>query len=470
MPKRMPGRQTLSPPLETIRRTALTAPGGLAPAAAPRPQSGREAFLRIAPVAVLAIGVMLPVEVRLNLAGQTMYAYRIAWLAFAPWIIFKMLSGKFAYRFIDALVALSAAWMALAFTVVEGVGKGLPSGTAIALDVLMPYLITRHCIASTNDLRRLLVLMAPIALAIGGMMILESVLHTRFIRDGAQAIFGALSTRELGDVDFRGGQIDTRFGLMRAMGPFSHPILAGLFFAGLMPLYWFSKLRGWPYLVGLASGIGAVFSLSSAAFAGLGMFVILAFVDRLRKLFTFFSWPTFLILMAGLGVLLQVASQNGLISVLIRFTMNPATGYYRLLIWEYGSKMVERRPLFGSGYAPFQGLFWMGDSVDTIWLQIAIRSGLPAAVALGLAVLVAIVGLGIAASRSQENDQSTRIGLAITLAMFFALGFTVSFFGGMLIWFVMMLGAGVSLGQFLPPARRMAPRRPVARLAPMGRQ
>lgn len=425
---------------------------------APRPQqTGKAAFLKLLPVAALAIGVMLPVEVRLNLAGQTLYAYRLAWLAFAPWIIFQMLSGKFEYRLIDLPVALSSAWMVLAFTVVEGVSRGLPSGMAIALDVLMPYLITRRCVTTPNDLRRLLVLLAPVALGIGLLMVLESVTHIRFIRSAAQSAFGALSAVEYGDVSRRVGAIDTRFGLMRAMGPFSHPILAGLFFAGLTPLYWFSRIRGWPLLVGLASGIGVVFSLSSAAYAGIAMFVILAIVDKLRKTFQFFSWPIFLIGMAGVGAALQFVLQNGIISALIRLTLNPQTGYYRLLIWEYGSKMVERRPFFGSGYAPFEGLFWMGDSVDTVWLQIAIRSGLPAALLLGLSVVLAIASLGIAASRSQPNDQAIRIGLAVTLTIFFALGFTVSFFGGLLIWFVMMMAVGVSLGQFVAAAKRPMP-------------
>jgi hypothetical protein len=417
-------------------------------------QSARAHFLQVLPVLILAIGVLLPVEVRLNLAGQTVYGYRMAWMACAPWIISQILRGKFSFRFIDVMIIVAASWIALSFTVVEGVEKGLPAGAAFGLDVLLPYLISRQSIRNLNDFRFLLIVLAPILFGIAALMALESVSHVRFIRSGAQSVFGSLGAAEYGDVAFRSGGIDTRYGLMRAMGPFSHPILAGTFFAGILPLYYFSRLRGWPYFVGMAAGVGAAFSISSAAFLGVIVFVILAVVDRLRNLVTFFTWPMFLSIVAVLAAAAQALSPSGLIAVLIRLTVNPATGYYRMLIWEYGAKMVERRPIFGSGYASFEGLHWMGDSVDTIWLLLAIRNGLPAALLLGLAVVLAIIGLSLAASRTRLQDQTSLIGIAVSLSIFFLIGFTVSFFGGILIWFVMVLGVGVSLGQFRPVAAR----------------
>lgn len=432
----MPSR----PPALYVRGRAVHAPA--------QAREPRLPFLTIAPVMVLVAAILLPVEVRLNLAGQTFYAYRMAWLLFAPWIIYQILKGRFQFRFNDGLVLLGAFWMTLSFSVVEGFAKGFPAGLALALDLLMPYLITRHCIRSLNDFRCLLIVLAPVALGVAVLMILESVTHTRFIRSAAQAMFGSLSAAEYGNVSFRGGEIDTRYGLMRAMGPFSHPILAGLFYAGLMPLYFFSKLRGWPLAVGLLSGIGAFASLSSAAVLGLVLFAALAFYDWLRKVVSFLSWPMFLTAMSVGLAILHFLSESGLVRTLIRFTMNPQSGYYRILIWEYGSKMVERNPLFGTGYAPFQGLFWMGDSVDTIWLSIAIRNGLPAALLIGLTAVLSIVGLAMAASRSDRQDQATLIGLSVTLAIFFVLGFTVSFFGGMLIWFIMLLGIGTTFGRF----------------------
>jgi hypothetical protein len=104
----------------------------------------------------------------------------------------------------------------------------------------------------------------------------------------------------------------------------------------------------------------------------------------------------------------------------------------------------------------------MTDSIDTVWLAIAVRNGLPPALLLGGAVILAIVGLALFASRSATSDGRLSMGIAITLTIFFVLGFTVSFFGGMLIWFVMLIAIGTTFGQFArPQTRRMAPPRMV---------
>jgi hypothetical protein len=417
-------------------------------------------FLQVAPVAILIIGLLLPVEVRVNLAGQTLYAYRIAWMLVAPWLIFQILAGRFRFRFIDAMVGLAALWVVISFAVLDGVAKGLPAGVALGLDVLMPYLITRFTIRSTRDFMLLLIMLAPVALGIAALMVLESVTQTRFIRAGAASIFGSLGQAEYGADVGPLKEADIRYGLMRASGPFSHPILAGVFFAGLMPLYYFSQLRGWPRLVGLASGVGAVFTLSSSAFLGIIIFLVLAVYDWLQKRVSFLNWPVFLAATAAVLATLQVVTKSGLIAVLIRYTVNPATGYYRLLIWEYGSRSVAKHPWFGIGYEPFEKLKWMTDSIDTIWLAIAVRNGLPPALLLGGAVVLAVVGLALFVSRSVTSDGRLCLGIAITLTIFFVLGFTVSFFGGMLIWFVILVAVGTTFGQFArPQVRRMAPPR-----------
>lgn len=443
-------------PVAPVRRVALATPR---PGAAPvmRPKAGAlTPFLQVAPVAILIIGLLLPVEVRFNLAGQTLYAYRIAWMLVAPWIGYQILAGRFQARFIDLLVGCASLWIVISFAYLDGVAKGVPAGLALGLDVLVPYLVTRHTIKTVNDFRRLLVLLAPVALALALVVTLESVTHTRFIQSGARAIFGSLGEAEYGRV-IKAGQIDTRFGLMRAAGPFSHPILAGVFFAGLLPLYYFSGLRGWPFFAGMAAGLGVIFSLSSAAFLGAFIFIALAAFDFAQKRTAFLSWPMFLSATGAVLLVLQILAPNGLVGVLIRYTMNPASGYYRLLIWEYGSRSVAAHPFFGIGYTPFEKLIWMTDSVDTIWLAIAIRNGLPPALLLAAAVVLVIAMLIRSASIGDPYGRQMLKGIAITLAIFFILGFTVSFFGGALIWFAMMLGVGTSLGHGFVKERRPAP-------------
>ncbi|SDS54642.1 O-antigen ligase [Erythrobacter sp. HL-111] len=402
---------------------------------------------------VLVVALMMPPEVRVNLAGQTLYAYRLAWMLLLPWTIVRLRQGDLTWRLNDLFVFLGSAWMTVSFMIVYGPGPGFMPGMALTLDVFMPYLIARLAIRDLNDLRRALIFMAPLVFLVAAILPLEGLADRRYLRDAAAAIFGNLGAAEFGSSFEPSIAMDQRYGLLRAMGPFSHPILAGLFFSSLLPLYHFSRIRGWPKVLGMLSGLGAVFTFSSAAMIGLILFFVFAVFDAVRRIVTFLNWPIFMGATVAVLSALHVVSQNGLIAVLIRYTFNPASGRYRLLIWEYGSNSVERHPLFGIGFAQFDGLDWMGNSVDAFWLAIAVRNGLPAAVFLVLATLLAFVGLTLAVRRETGPDEATLIGLAATICVIFLLGFTVSFFGGLLTWFAILLGVATTFGGLTMPRR-----------------
>lgn len=449
------------------RQAALASPRPRqAPRRMLRPQRSQWApFLRIFPMIILLIGLLLPVEVRFNLAGQTLYAYRMAWILVAPWVLMQVFSGRLRLRFNDVLVVLTVVWITLSFVIVYGFERGGPAGVALALDILIPYLAARLAIRSFDDFRIFLIAVAPFALGISALMVIEAVTHTRIIRGAGQAVFGSIGAAEYG-VDLGQAKLsDTRMGLLRATGPFSHPILAGLFFTSLLPLYWFSMLRRWPFLAGLSAAAGAIFSLSSAAFIGIFMFVVLATYDRLRKMVTFLNWPIFIFVALAFLATIHLVSEGGLISIIIRSTLNPASGYYRLLIWEYGSASVLNYPWFGIGYEQFKGLPWMLPSVDSFWLATAIRNGLPPALLCALATILSIAGLAMNASRQSGVNATLLIGIAITMTMFFVLGFTVSFFGNFLIWFAMILGVATTFGAIVPTkhaVKRRQVRRPIS--------
>ncbi len=422
-------------------------------------------LLKIAPVIVLVLALMMPPEVRINFAGQTIYAYRMAWLLLTPWAMMRLIRGQLEWRFNDLLVFLGSSWMTVSFVVIYGLGEGFTRGIALTLDIFMPYIVARLAITELNDLRRLLVTLAPVFFLIGVILVVEAITDRRFVRDAAASIFGSLGSVEFGAGKAPSIASDQRFGLLRAMGPFSHPILAGLFFSSLLPLYHFGRIKGWPKVIGLLSGVSAILTFSSAAMIGIFMFLLLAIYDRLQRMVVFLNWPLFMVVVVALLAVLQAISENGLISILIKYTFNPVSGYYRLLIWEYGSLSVEQHPWFGIGFAKFSGLEWMGDSIDAYWLAIAIRNGLPSALLLAMASLFAVAMLAKAAADNDGHDKATLIGLASATITLFVLGFTVSFFGGLLAWFAILLGVGTTFGRFSPkplPRRLTQPRRLIA--------
>jgi len=78
-------------------------------------------------------------------------------------------------------------------------------------------------------------------------------------------------------------------------------------------------------------------------------------------------------------VVLSLVSNRGPVKLFISsITLNPATGYYRLLIWENGIDDIFRNPIFGMKPEEWTRLSWMVDSIDNHWLLVAMHGGIPA--------------------------------------------------------------------------------------------
>ena len=76
------------------------------------------------------------------------------------------------------------------------------------------------------------------------------------------------------------------------------------------------------------------------------------------------------------------------------FTLDPWTGFYRLLIWQHGLENVARSPITGIGLADWTREWWMAsDSVDAFWLVIMMRMGVVALVFLLLAITLLLVAV-----------------------------------------------------------------------------
>lgn len=410
----------------------------LAPAAYSSDRRARP-LLAILPAFILAIALMLPPEARINISGQTLYSYRVAWLLLTPWLVMEVVRTRLPLRLPDVLILLAAGWIVVSFNVVYDYSRGVPSGVAVALDMVMPYFIVRYSIRTLNDLRCLLIALAPFVALLTCLMWLEAVTFLR-LRHGAQLLFGALGEAEFGDASKAVIQGDSRLGLLRAMGPFSHPIHAGLFLVSYFALMVFSRVRGWPFWAGATSLFGALATLSSAAFLGLFIVIFLALYERMRRAVSFLNWPILFFGLAALGTALHLISTSGLIKVIIRLTLSPVSGHYRLLIWEHGSQSVANHPWFGLGYNAFDKPYWMNDTIDAFWLWLAIRNGAPLSLLVGMAVLISLVAIALAAGRRWDADRETLVGVAIALATLSLLGFTVAFFGGISIWFFMVVG------------------------------
>lgn len=425
---------------------ALMAP----PRTAPANQS--RGLLVVTPLVFVFYSFLLfPPEVSGSIFGVNLPSYRQALLAMAVpslWIIMKNRDGGFVP--LDYIVMIIGFWIMLSFMTIYGVESGLVRGTGVFIDNMIVYLVARASITNANELRYFILLCLPGLVFAGGSVAFESLSGRLWVRPFFTSIFGNISS-------FRGGEVtgallleqEYRLGLLRAYGPFPHPILAGTVLAGFLPLIYFSGIRSWPLLVGIGISLAAFFSLSSAAFLSLfiGLGAIIGF--HVKPFFPKISWWTIVSILLIMAMAAHITSKNGIISVLGRFTLNSSTAEYRTLIWEHGSINVAKNPWFGLGYNQWERLRWMvTDSVDAHFLLLAMRHGLIVPVLLLAGIIHGMIKLGLLMPSLDERDRTFMIGLNITIFGYLVVGQTVNFFGSTTLVFMSMVAFLASMVQW----------------------
>lgn len=444
-----------------------------------RPTIDRKPFIRIAPLlALFYVIFVLPPEASITIAGVWLPAYRLVVIGCILVAVPRMI-GREAKRLnaTDAMIIAVAIWIIMSFISIYDVSQGIVRGAGVVLDVLGSYILARVSITSFRDLRLFLILVLPALGFASLVMALESLSGTLFYRPTFGSIFGGVSSysggEAIGQISLRA---ETRLGLLRAYGPFSHPILGGLMLGIFLPLFFFSGIRSWPRMAGLGAALAGVFSLSSAALLGMLIFFFGLILDFLkRRIAPQLSWWIMLFFIGMVLLAVHVASQNGLAVVLTRFTLVPHTAAYRLVIWEYGSETVRQNPWFGIGYQQWERLAWMGESVDAHFLLLAMRHGLVVPILVMVAAIYAMIRLGMKAQSLAPHDRYMVTGINMALAIMLIAGQTVAFFGASNLVFMSLIACVASLVSAVnQPAqalvrRRVQVRRPALEVGSNGR-
>ena len=161
--------------------------------------------------------------------------------------------------------------------------------------------------------------------------------------------------------------------------------------------------------------------------------------------------------MAGVLTALLLVDDPG-DAIITSFTLDPQTGYTRLLIWKWIGKDLVASPWLGLGAQDWFRPSTLLDTVDCLWLNLAYQFGY---VGLGL-FLTSLVGCFFVITprplrqyRSEAYALPT-VSLNIALFLAFFIAFTVHFWGSAwsLVGFVMGARAGLSEAKYLAPAAR----------------
>lgn len=420
-----------------------------APAALPVRGARSGSLVAILPAVLMLYAALLPNEIRLVVAGQILYPPRLIGFALIPFLIARAVGGHYPKnRLVDFLMLSASVWMLASFVLYYGAADGFNRGTALMLDAALPYLAARYSFSSLQDFRRFLILVAP-GLAVGGVsLLLDSVYGGPLVKGWSQAIFGALP-KYVGGVAV-GEQTftpDVRLGLTRVSGLFPHPIIAGAVLVTSAAFFLSSGIRGWPRWAGLSGFFFGLLSISSAAALATVIAVAVFAYEQAQKRVTFLNWPLAFFGLLAFSMILQFGTGIGLVGAISRLSFNPDTAYFRTVIWEYGSASVWHHPLIGIGFSSYERASWMvTDSIDNQWLLLAVRHGIYPAVAMVGATIFLIVRMSRLASAARiPGDRGVYFDLALVLAIILVVGSTVAFFGTLVAWYYLLMGAAASL-------------------------
>ena len=403
-------------------------------------------FGRLIPPALVIYACMLPRELTFEVLGIAFFPYRTALVLMLPYFIFKAIRTNIRPSAVDFLVLFAAVWAVIALTVVENFASASVVALADAIDFILAYFVGRVSIRDGRDLKNLVPLIIPGLLLSTLIMAAESFSHQIILRSSLGQLFGRAETF----------MVEERLGLMRATGPFLHPILGGVFLSSFLPLIWYLIERPWLKAIGIVGITGFFFSLSSTGFLAFIVatgLIVASTTQRVTRL------PIFVMLGVGLGALftaVALISENGLFSFIVRrLTLSSGTGYFRMLIWEHAGAEVLNHPIFGIGTREYSRPAWMiSSSVDAHWLLLALRYGFPHMIPSLLVMLIATFVSLRGTLSLQHLDRMAGYALGFSLVAIIFTGLSVSIWEGVDAWMTMLTGMAISFGQHVSTAGR----------------
>jgi hypothetical protein len=429
---------------------SLGAPGRARPA--PRGRAGPRGAGPAAPAAgaeataaglllVFVVALFLPLKV--DVAGLTLTPVRIFLLAgFVPLLLRLLRGAAGPITPGDVLLGLHGLWLGVAIVAVHGSERLAFAGIAV-VESFGGYLAGRVLIRSVADYRRFfryfltgLALVAPFVL-------LENLTGRLYFSRLLEPLGGTLPK-------VQAGAEAMRMGFYRAQAVVDHPILWGVFcsiaIANAYFLYRDDRARRL-VLTGFAT-LMTFTSLSSgpllAAVLQLGM-IGWGWITR-------HAWWLLVGLVVFAYVAIDLLSNRTPVQVMISYlTFNPATGYWRLHIWTYGTAEVMRHPLFGIGLNDWTRPAWLAsDSVDNFWLLTAMRFGLP-----GVLLLLGGIAANLVRILRQELPEElrpVRTGYVVALIGTLLALMTVHIWGATATLVLFYYGAGCWLFTAAKPA------------------
>jgi hypothetical protein len=361
---------------------------------------------------LIAISIVLPEELSFYIFGLRLTAARLLFIVLAPLIVIRLsqriAAGRYHFLISDFFVVLSGFWLVYAPANILGFTDALNHAGPIALEFCIGYLATRVLLTEHGQALEFINLFCLLIAVMGLLAVLDSLTNRFVIHELASAITGY----------HKSWQIDYRFGLLRAAGPFEHPIFLGMLSAIGLIIASFVDIRSRRMTI-VGCSIGVIFAFSSGPYQCVLIgFSLLTYNRILNGLSS--RWY---ILLGISSIALTSLYLSGLspIRLVIQYLIyDPESGYYRYWTWQMVSAAVEQSPLYGLGPGPYPDYLEINHTIDSLWLVLSLWHGLPGAILVGIS-LIAATALPVCSPRFQLSPMERKLGVALGVIIFIIL-------------------------------------------------
>lgn len=333
----------------------------------------------------------------------------------------------------DVLILGWMCWGLVAYGILMGGFGGVITRAGYMIDTVGAYILGRVYLRSTDDLRRLIICLAIIAVPMFLFFMVERVTGKNMF-----SVFGGVPAETM-----------IRNGRLRVQGPFSHPVLAGVFWASLLPLlgaYWMGRpqARTGVFIALLCIGLIVVNTASSTPVMSVlfGMFGMSLFYAR--RYMTYIRYG----IIATLGVL-HMVMEAPVWHLIARIDLsNGSTGWHRYNLIQQSINHFGEWWQVGTTSTAHWG--WGLQDITNQYVLEGVNGGIAGLTLFTLFLWTIFSRLGRAIPR-QKTTRDRWLLWAAGVSMFVhCMSFlAVSYFGQTVALFYLFAGAVVSIS-FLP--------------------
>jgi hypothetical protein len=349
---------------------------------------------------------------RVVIGGMDFSFVRILVIAGAVRVLMRGELSSFRFRLQDGLILAFVLTTAIA-TIVRTGGEGTINRLGFSLDVLGLYFLSRCLVRSQDDLVWVLkIVVFPMILVVIFFFIERATGRNPFY------IFGGVS--EITDM---------RNGKMRCQGAFAHSIIAGVFFACLIPMFFGAYLSRVEsrriFLLGIFLSIGIIFTTSSSTPASAVLLGIVGWCAfPFRHSLSIVRWALLAIVLS-----LHFAMENGVWHVLARIDLvGGSTGWHRYILIDRGIAHFNEWYLIGTRSTGHWGVGL--EDMTNQYLHAGVNGGILAMclLVLTIATSFATVGKTLKSTNGKTNSRFV-FGLGVSVFVHACVFISLSYFG-----------------------------------------